>query len=125
MILRVFPRSFFEDKPKSPPASPKNVVIEMPAPKLPKGARNITRNPDGNEIEFNISDDIELVAAFFEKSFAADGWEMKKDFHVVTKHAGLIQFDKGNSSVSIDLLNLGLGGGTEVSLAGRRLKWTE
>jgi len=122
---RVFPKKFFEDKPSPPPAPKTTTVLNLPLPKLPKGARDVKISPEGDEIEFTHRDEIADLVKSLEKTFVDDGWELDKDFHVVTKHAGLIQFRKGDASISIDFINIGLGGGTEVSIDGRNLKWSE
>ncbi|MBX9656193.1 hypothetical protein K2Y11_21465 [bacterium] len=121
---RVFPKKFFEDKPAPPPAPKTKTVLNLPVPELPKGSRGVKVSDEGDEIEFTHRDEIADLAKFFEKSLVDEGWTLDKDFHVVTKHAGLIQFRKGDASISIDFINIGLGGGTEVSIDGRNVKWS-
>lgn len=122
---RVFPKKFFEDKPAPPPAPKTTTVLTLPVPKLPKGSRDVKVSEEGDEIEFAHRDEIADLAKFFEESLVDEGWKLDKNFHVVTKHAGLIQFQKGDASISIDFINIGLGGGTEVSIDGRNVKWSE
>lgn len=114
------------NKPKStkPPADtkPKGVLAARKIP-LPKGVGEAEYDADAKEVRFSSRQPVKALIDFYRKELTGQGWKEDKDFTVAEENVGSMSLKKGSAEIEFEMLNLGLGGGTDVTISGDGMSW--
>lgn len=108
------------EKPTAPAADVGLTARQVP---VPKGATELEYDADGGEIRFTSALEVKELADYYRKEFGQRGWKESRDFTVIEKNVGSWEFKKEQAELDFTLINLGLGGGTQVKIAVKGLSW--
>lgn len=114
------------NKPKStkPPTDTKpNGILAARKIPLPKGVGEAEYDADAKEVRFSSRQPVKALIEFYRKELTGQGWKEDKDFTVAEENVGSMTLKKGNVEIEFEMLNLGLGGGTDVTVSGNGLSW--
>lgn len=114
------------NKPKStkPTADtkPKGVLAARNVP-LPKGVGEAEYDADAKEVRFSSRQPVKALIEFYRKELTGQGWKEDRDFTVAEENVGSMTFKEGDVEIEFEMLNLGLGGGTDITVSGSGLSW--
>lgn len=113
-----------KSKSTKPPADtkPKGVLAARKVP-LPKGVGEAEYDADAKEVRFSGRQPVKALIEFYRKELTGQGWKENKDFTVAEENVGSMTLKQGDVEIEFEMLNLGLGGGTDVTVSGNGLSW--
>lgn len=83
---------------------------------LPEGSKNVRYVTQEAQVRFASPQAIAKLTGFFRQTLTAQGWTENKELSVSQDSLGVMMFDQGKVSLSVQMLNLGLGGETDVTI---------
>jgi hypothetical protein len=124
-ITRARPGQPAQPTEPSPPVASESHASARALP-LPPNARKVEYDADASEITFTSESSTTELARFFRDKLVGHGWEEEALASVITAQvASLNLTGKDEADLSITMINLGLGGGTEVTISVDGLSFAE